>query len=154
MVAKKGPSIEDEFKGGLLPGLGQKTPEAEQAPKKPRSRSPRKPANPPAPATPAAPSALEERLAIEYKKRATITATVFLEAEQKAALAIVQPLGFELIGSKGYTESAILRALVELLLEAGIDWRTELATAGTGEVGEPRDVLKEIIRKHLPRLKK
>jgi hypothetical protein len=93
---------------------------------------------------------LQQRLEAEYATRSTITMTTFVDAKTKAALATVQPLAMSITGSKAYTESAILRVLAELAVELDIDWEEELSAVAPGQ--EPREAIRTIIRRHLPRL--
>lgn len=91
---------------------------------------------------------LDLALVERYKERGVVTSTVFLTPEQKARIAVLQPLALSILGNKRYTESALLRALVDILDELGIDWERELRAA---EVGgrKPREVLRTIIEKKL-----
>lgn len=93
---------------------------------------------------------LQQRLEQEYATRRTVTMTTFVEPRTKAALAAIQPQAFALTGSKGYTESAILRVLAELVVELDIDWQAELRDLPQSI--EPREAIRWILRKHLPRL--
>ncbi|WP_374713240.1 hypothetical protein [Symbiobacterium terraclitae] len=93
---------------------------------------------------------LRERLEREYATRATVTMTTFVEPRTKAALAAVQPLAMAITGRKGFTESAILRVLAEMVVELDIDWATAIREAPSDL--EPRDAIRWILLRHLPAL--
>lgn len=91
---------------------------------------------------------LRERLEREYSSRSTVTMTTFVEPKTKAALAAIQPVALAITGRKGFTESAILRVLAELVVELNIDW--ESALRKVPEHLEPRDAIRWILVRHLP----
>lgn len=93
---------------------------------------------------------LRDRLEREYATRATVTMTTFVEPRTKATLAAVQPIALAVTGRKGFTESAILRVLAEMVVDCNIDWEKALRQAPPNL--EPRETIRWILLQHLPAL--
>lgn len=88
----------------------------------------------------------------DFARRRSVTMTTFVEPATKADLNAVYVLGMNLLSSKRFTESAILRALAEIVVDLDIDWAAELAGLPEDLSWEPLEAIRWIVRKHVSKI--
>lgn len=96
--------------------------------------------------------AYEQRLVATYAaRRNPLNITSAASPELKARLAVIARIAEDTVGSRQFTESSIIRALVELLTETDIDWRGEFGRLPPDLAARPVEAVKQIVRKAMNR---
>jgi len=98
----------------------------------------------------------ERRMIDAFSKRRMINITSVATPQIKARLALISRAAEDATGSRQYTESALIRALVELfLMPDDIDWYSEFSALAKEQpdlVQRPVEALRWILSRRLPQL--
>lgn len=96
----------------------------------------------------------EQRMIAAFSKRRMINITSVATPQIKARLALISRAAEDATGSRQYTESALIRALVELfLMRDDIDWYSEFSALAKEQpdlVQSPVEALRWILSRRLP----